>query len=47
MSVRPGAIRSTVAIEPAITAGWRMIGFSMSGPSLMASVRRSASANIT
>lgn len=44
---RPGASRSTVAIEPAITAGWRMTGFSISGPSTMLRVFRRPSASMT
>ena len=46
-SVRPGWMLSTVAMEPAITAGCRITGFSISGPSTMASVTCNACANIT
>ena len=42
-----GQAQSTVAMEPAITAGWRITGFSISGPRMMSSVASSARASST
>jgi hypothetical protein len=43
-SVRPGASSSTVAIDPAVTVGWRFTGFESSVASKMRSVTRAAAA---
>ena len=45
--VRPGSSRSTVAIDPAMTAGWRITGFSISVPRMMERVSRKACASNT
>jgi hypothetical protein len=46
-STRPGASSSIVAIEPAVTVGWRFTGFASSGPSVIRSVARAAAARST
>jgi hypothetical protein len=46
-STRPGASSSIVAIEEAVTVGWRLIGFASSVPSVMRVVARAAAASST
>ena len=46
-SVRPGASSSMVAMDEAVTVGWRVMGLASSGPRMMRSVTRAAAAKST